>query len=69
MAVGNGPAVLMGQRVQHGVVGVHRGQAVPLQLLPDNGHQLLHACVVVCPVTHDLQAVGEVAVGIREVWL
>ncbi|MPC09889.1 hypothetical protein E2C01_002506 [Portunus trituberculatus] len=46
MAIGDGPAVLMGQRVQHGVVGVHGGQAVPLQLLPDDGHQLLHASVI-----------------------
>ena len=46
---------LVGQGVEHTVVGVDRGQAVLLQLVLDDLHQALYACTVVGPVTHNLQ--------------
>ena len=39
------------------------------QLILDNLHKFLHAYVVVCPVTHNLQTVSQIAVGIGEVRL
>ena len=97
MALGYGLAEAVGERVQHAVVRVHRGQPVLVQLVGHDAHQLFHALVVVCPVTDDLgggdrirntphtvdrpsraqeaggdeylETVGQVAVGVGEVWL
>lgn len=55
MALGNGLAETVGERVQHAVVRVHRRQAVLVELVGHDAHQLLHALVVVCPVTDDLE--------------
>lgn len=60
---------IMAQRVEHGVVWVHRGQAVLLKLLGHDADQFLHAGLIVSPVAHNLQAVSQVAVRIREVRL
>jgi len=51
---GNALALFVCERVQHAVVGVHGRQAVLGQLTLDDLHQLLHAAVVVRPVTHNL---------------
>lgn len=69
MPVGYGTTVLMRERIEHRVVWVDGGQAVSLQLLSNNGHQLLHTGIIVSPVTHNLEAMGQVAVCIREVRL
>ena len=47
-------ALFVRERVEHAVVGVHGRQAVLGQLTLDDLHQLLHAAVVVRPVTHNL---------------
>lgn len=56
VGVPGGDAFALGvcQRVQHAVVRMHRGQTVLLQLVLHNLHQLLHALVVICPITHNL---------------
>ncbi len=41
--------------VEHAVMGMHRWQTVLLQLISHNGHQLLHALIVVGPVTYNLR--------------
>jgi hypothetical protein len=51
------------------MVGMNAGQPILLQLIRHNVHNLLHAAAVVCPVADDLKAVGQVAVGVREVGL
>ena len=51
------------------MVGVHGRQPVPLQLVGHDRDELLHARLVVGPVADDLLAVGQVAVGVREVRL
>merc|ERR1719397_1964637 len=60
---------LVRQGVEHGVVRVHGGKPVLLQLIRNNVHNLLHPSAVICPVTDNLQTMGEVAICIWEVWL
>ena len=45
---------LVGQRVQHAVVRVHRGQAVLLQLVTNNRDNLEHTLIIVAPIAHNL---------------
>ena len=59
----------MGEGIEHGVVRMNAGQPILLQLIRHNVDNLLHAAAVVRPVADDLQAVGQVAVGVREVRL
>lgn len=68
MSVGNGLAVLMRQGVQHGVVWMHGRKAVALQLFTHNADQLFHTGIIIRPVTHNLQTVSKVAIGIWKVW-
>ena len=55
MSIGNIAPHLVCQRVQHAVMWVNRREPVILQLISNNGDQLLHARVIVSPVTDDLQ--------------
>ena len=59
---------LVAQWVQHRVVRMDRWQPVLLELLRHDAHQLLHAGLVIRPVAHDLEAVGEIAVSVGEIW-
>ena len=54
VALGDGLAEAVGEGVEHAVVGVHRGQAVLVQLVGNDADQLLHPLVVVRPVANDL---------------
>ena len=71
MPLSDGLAEAVREGVQHAVVGVHRGQAVLIQLVSHDAHQLLHTIIIVCPVTHNLGRgedcclSGEVRVGVR----
>lgn len=60
---------LVTQWVQHGVMRMNRRQSVLVQLFCNNTDKFLHASLVVGPVTNDLQAVSQVTVSVREVWL
>ena len=55
VAVGDGLAELVRERVEHGVVRVHRGQTVLLQLVCHDRDEGLLPRRVVGPVTHDLK--------------
>ena len=54
MSGGDALALFMCEGVEHAVVGVHGRQAILGQLTLDDLHQLLHAAIVVRPVTHNL---------------
>ena len=54
VAVGDGLAELVAQRVEHRVVGVDRRQAVLLELVSHDVHQGFHAGRVVRPVADNL---------------
>ena len=69
VSVGDALPVLVGQRVQHGVMRVNRRQPILVQLIGHDGHQGLLSGHVVRPVADDLQTVGQVAVRVREVGL
>lgn len=60
---------LVTQWVQHGVMRMNRRQSVLVQLFCNNTDKFLHASLVVGPVTNDLQAVSQVTISVREVWL
>lgn len=62
-------AELVTQWVQHGVMRMNRRQSVLVQLFRNNTDEFLHASLIVGPVTHNLQAVSQVAVSVWEVWL
>ena len=55
MAVGDGLPELVRERVQHGVVRVHRRQPVLLQLVRHDAHQSLAPVRVVRPVADNLK--------------
>ena len=59
----------MRQRIQHAMMRMYRWQAAFVQLILYNLDELLHAGIVAAPVTHNLQAVGQITVCIWEVWL
>ena len=55
VAVGDGLPELVGERVEHRVVRVHRRQTVLLQLVRHDAHQSLAPVRVVRPVADDLR--------------
>lgn len=55
MSLCNCLAETVRKRVQHAVMGMHRWQTVLLQLISHNAHQLLHAFIIVGPVTYNLR--------------
>ena len=63
----NAFALRMRQWVQHTVMRVNRWQAALVQLILNNLYQLLHSRIILAPVTHNLQTVGQVTVCIWEV--
>lgn len=83
MLGGDGQPRLVFQGIEHGVVGMHRGQSLLAQLIVHDGHQPLHPAmpgsvyqrddrlpvVIVRPVTDNLEAVCQIAEGIGEVGL
>ena len=69
MTCSNCFAEVMAKWVKHGMVRMDRRKAVLVKLLSHNADQLLHASLIISPVTNNLQAVSQVAISIREVWL
>ena len=55
------------QRVQHAVVRMDRRETVLCQLLGDDLNDTGHTGLVVRPVADDLETVGEVTEGVREI--
>ena len=47
-------SLLVAQRVQHAVMGMHRGQPILLQLVLHYLYEFLHALLVVVPVADNL---------------
>ena len=54
VAFSYGLAEVVGERVQHAVVGVHRRQAILIQLISHNAHKLLHSLIIISPITNNL---------------
>lgn len=55
MSLCNGLAETVREGIQHAVMGMHRWQAVLLQLISNNAHQFLHALVIISPITYNLK--------------
>ena len=55
------------QRVKHAVMRMDRWETVLRQLVGDNLNDTGHAGLVVRPVADDLETVGEVTEGVREI--
>lgn len=55
MSLCNGLAETVRQGVQHAVMWMNGRQAVLLQLISHNGHQLLHTLIIVGPVAYNLK--------------
>ena len=59
--------IIMRQRVEHRMVRVNRRQPIAFQLLANDVNQSFHSCIVVGPVTDDLQTMGQIAVSIGKI--
>jgi hypothetical protein len=59
----------MGERIQHGMMGVDAGEAILLQLLGHNVDNLLHPAPIIRPIANDLQTMRQIAVRIGKVRL
>lgn len=55
MSLCNCLAETVREGVEHAVMGMHGWQAVLIQLISHNAHQLLHALIIVSPVTYNLR--------------
>lgn len=55
MSLCDGLAETVRERVQHAVMGMNGRQAVLLQLIGHNAHQLLHTLIIVGPVAYNLK--------------
>lgn len=62
-----GPRLVF-QWIEHRVMRMNTRQPFLVQLIVHNRHQPLHPVVIVGPVADDLQAVRQIAEGVREIW-
>lgn len=69
MTSGNGLSEIVRQGIEHGVMRMNARQTVLLELLGNDGHQLLHSRVVVGPIADNLQAMRQIAIGIGKIGL
>lgn len=56
MSLCNCLAETVREGVEHAVMGMHGWQAVLIQLISHNAHQLLHALIIVSPVAYNLRS-------------
>ena len=56
----------MSEGIQHAVVGMNGCDVVLCQLIMSDLHQRFHPVFVIGPVADQLHAMGQIAVGVRE---